>query len=628
LGSAGAAGGAGAAAGLAIATLVLPQVTSIAAPTPLLSALVTLLLALLGAGVQRWTSWNTRESAFGTAIRVTPQFVENMVPADLGVYPAKELGAYRARAEDAAIRDELGPTDARPVVPVLIVGAAGCGKSRTAYQAALEVLPTTPVFVPQDAAGLRWLIDNEPAKAIDRNLVILWLDGLDRLIDGLDPASVGGLVRAGKPAVQIIATIRADRWDDLRDGTGQSSEVARALDDVAGTWTLEEAWGELSTTVADQSVFRAVPTEPASQRKALGSRPIWGDRWFRCVGAVAAVVIGLGLFIGVSSHGRSLVEPPPVADQIASVTQGLLGVGRHLVVSERVQLHATEDPSWVVVTEDAPSSSAFYGGAVGDSGFRAPESDDLRIYDVRKGWLRLMLEFRPSGSGKAAWAWSTPSGAPAALDYNDDGTEEIIAGWEAPDAHGDTVPFVIDWQRSRYTLIAMTPRPPELGTVGFGDPNLLKDRQHLYLHKFTLRNAARGWHARTLAGFGVQAYALSQKPIVRLLTGYYSELPGAGPGGDSVLQVRANQIEHSTLTLSPCVPQDQACPAPPSEQDAFISPAKTLNNGLLAAWDERGTRWNAPVSLKAQPRRECLATTLPPSEWAQASGCGAASTLK
>jgi hypothetical protein len=115
-------------------------------------------------------------------------------------------------------------------------------------------------------------------------------------------------------------------------------------------------------------------------------------------------------------------------------------------------------------------------------------------------------------------------------------------------------------------------QPPELGTLGFRSSQLLKDRQDLYLDKATLRNAVRQAHVRMLAAYPVQAFALSQKPIIRLLTGYYAALPGGGPHGDSVLQVRANQIEHSTLTLSECAPEDQACPAPRSRMRSSHRP--------------------------------------------------------
>jgi hypothetical protein len=61
------------------------------------------------------------------------------------------------------------------------------------------------------------------------------------------------------------------------------------------------------------------------------------------------------------------------------------------------------------------------------------------------------------GHGRTARAYTTPAGAPPSLDYNDDGTQEIIAGYEAPDAHQELVPFVIEWQDSAYHLISMTP---------------------------------------------------------------------------------------------------------------------------------------------------------------------------
>ncbi len=94
-----AAGGAGAAAGLAIATLVLPQLTNIAGPTPLLTLFVTVSLALAGACVQRWVAFNNQLSALENALRVWPPLALRATkPGALGVYPVKGRGRWRISA--------------------------------------------------------------------------------------------------------------------------------------------------------------------------------------------------------------------------------------------------------------------------------------------------------------------------------------------------------------------------------------------------------------------------------------------------------------------------------------------------------------------------------------------------
>jgi hypothetical protein len=264
--------------------------------------------------------------------------------------------------------------------------------------------------------------------------------------------------------------------------------------------------------------------------------------------------------------------------------------------------------------EDEPDGTAFYAGATGTPGAAKPRSDEVRIYDVNGGWLRLKLDYRPRGGGRTARAWVTPAGAPPALDYNDDGTKEVIAGYEIPDAHEELLPFAIEWERDHYRLIPMTPDPPRLATTGFARQSIAL-RDDLYLRKLRLVNSVPGREAYTLSGYQVQGFALTRKPTVRLITGYYAQ----PPGGDQVLEMRANQIMHSDLELRPCSPEDVFCPAPAQEQDVVVPLSKTLDNGLLQAWEQSARRWAAPIRVQQRKRMECLDAS--PSSQPDLSGC-------
>ena len=103
-----------------------------------------------------------------------------------------------------------------------------------------------------------------------------------------------------------------------------------------------------------------------------------------------------------------LLTPPSITDQMDKIKREVLASagpgGGHLVVDERVQFHSTDNASWLLVVEDLPSHDQFYAGAANGARPR-PRSDELRIYDVVGGRLRLELDFRPQGVGPTAADW-------------------------------------------------------------------------------------------------------------------------------------------------------------------------------------------------------------------------------
>src|SRR5262249_2804589 len=157
---------------------------------------------------------------------------------------------------------------------------------------------------------------------------------------------------------------------------------------------------------------------------------------------------------------------------------------------------------------------------------------------------------------------------------------------------------------------------PELGTRGF-DKSSVALREDLYLRRLTLRNAIPSQTHDSLRGYQVQGFALTESPTVRLLTGYYAGVPQFG--ADQILELRANQIQHSDLQLAPCTPDSFSCPAPAREVDVAVPPSKTLDNGLLQGWERSSRGWLTPVEVRRQPRWECLQA--PDSDPPNPSGC-------
>jgi hypothetical protein len=602
-----AAGGAGAAAGLAIATLVLPQLTNIAGPTPLLTLFVTAALALAGACVQRWVAFNGQLGALENALRVwPPRQLKATRMAALGVYPVTSTGdaEYQPRPEDEKLREAL-----RTSAPVVVHGPARSGKSRALREAACKEFGEIPAIVPVGSDALLWLADHDVDAKLEAPEVYLWLDALDRYFDVLDVPTLETLTAVSSRKVRIVATVRTGPWETLLRQGGQRCEAARALCESSEVVKLEAfkpaAQHELAPADQDGAEELPPPEQPRSPVK---------DRLFQGLLAALAVTLTAGAFIGFHSDWRSMVQPPPIADQINDTIESMVAHGGHVVVNERLRLHPSEEDSWLVVVEDERDGTVFYAGATGTRGAPKPRSDEVRIYDVSGGWLRLKLDFRPRGRGRTARAWVTPAGAPPALDYNDDGTREVIAGFEIPDAHEELLPFAIDWQRDHYRLIPMTPDPPQLATDGFvGQSIVLRD--DLYLKKLALDNSISGRAADALSGYQIQGFALTRNPTVRLLTGYYAQ----PPGGDQVIEIRANQIEHSDLELRPCSPENVVCPAPAHEQDVVVPPSKTVDNGLLQAWDQSARKWATPITVQQRKRMECVNAS--PSARPDVSGC-------
>jgi hypothetical protein len=584
--------GAGAAGGLALASLVLPQLVSTVGPTALAATILAVLLALLTAAAQRWVTIYRARTAVQNALREWPPPPVGRAPLDLlGVYPppaGPDGYVPREHDEDTALRAALQNPG-----HILVHGPPGCGKSRATAEAARQVLGSLKTIVPVDSDAIASLADGTVTVDGAGTDAYLWLDGLDRFMDKLDPGSIRAFDTATDPRIRIVATIRSDQWNEMVHGCGPQTEAARAL---GGRATIVE----LLPRELPPDVPPPVPaTEPPQPPDPAPPRKLWLDPAFvALMGATAAAAAAIAI-AGVTG---GLVKPPAIDDQISSLTQQALARegpgGAHVVVSERVQFHDTDVPSWLLVVEDRPTHLDFYDAVANGLAGPAPRSDIVRIYDVVGGRLALRLSYRPQGTAKDAAAWeplATNPGVGPVLDNG--GVPQLLAGYVLPDGNSAELPLGIEWKDGAYRLLALTPQPPELDRPAVSAA-AASFRRELYEHRHDWPNAVNGGFGRLrLTGYLTQALAFAEEPQPRLLTAYYVTHPVyAQP---SNVELHVVQLLSGSLQVQPCTPANGFCPAPVTAPRLIVPANWSLAHALLVAWGTNVTRrFVPPIQVK------------------------------
>lgn len=432
-------------------------------------------------------------------------------------------------------------------------------------------------MIPLNVEGLRSLVDAGIRLTLAEPRICLWLDGLDRFTEALDPHALESLNDLA-PEVKIVATIRTEEWERLLTNTGQQSEAARTL--AVGAEVLE--LGPLDTGT-DQPAREAAGNQPSS-RPVRGLSPPWLDKWLG--GLVAGLLVTLAVAVALRGD---LVEPPPIDEQIGEIKAAAMRSGRghypRVVGDKRVRFHEGEADSWVLVVEDRTMERKK----------RQVKSDELRIYDLHEGRLRRELDFKPKDTGAKASKWQELVGSSFGADYDQDGFNEVIAGYTTDQVKGALLPFAIDW-RGAYKMIALTPKKLKLSTRGL-EPKAIKFRRDVYETRMTFTNSVGDARFRrlTLTGYRMQALARIEQPTPRVLSGYFAQLP-TGDDKPKVLELHANQLRNE-LTLTPCTPDNPYCRAPKREQDVIVPPDKSLAGGLLKAWEAVGSKWVSRVRV-------------------------------
>jgi hypothetical protein len=532
----------------------------------------------------------------------------------LGVYPLPptDAASYQARPRSEDERLAKAMTTSCCVV---VHGGPRVGKSHAAARAAGESLGDIPVIVPFDADGLRALQDNcFDARLRSRHRrVCVWLDGLDRFIGALDPRVLrrrtGGSVRqlgwaiTGRNRdIKLVATIRTEEWNRLLAGVGQEGETARMLSGLAAVVRLDRMPIAGGAPVAtEDEVATAAPAAQGEADLAVGSAPPpgarmparwpWMDGLFLGLLAGALVVVGLSFL--VFGH-RTLFQAPPISDQIATLTGNLeqqVGHG-HVVLSDRVWMHSTEQPSWMIGVQAGSTHSTARN-------VKQAHSDILQIYDVKDGWLQRELSFEPRARGANAIelqqvaANSTPAGY-----FNNGGTPEFIAGYSLSKYTPTIVPFGIEWGspdgQPGYRITALTKAVPALGVAAHATATAAL--QATYRGRVTLLNAASDPGGnRWLVGYPVGAFALAEQPSDRLLIGYFRRPYDSALTND--VELRVVQIRRLGIATQFCAPTNPYCPGPTDPERFLVPPDKSDSNALLEEWPNVKARWSRPIQV-------------------------------
>lgn len=606
----------GAVAGLAIATLVLPQLANTLKPTALGVALLTLVLGLLTLATQRFREFYRRRSELESALLAyPPELLGSADPVALGV--CAPMPGPKSKVESASSEELLDRalTGSRYLV---VKGPSGCGKSKAAADCASRVLPTVAGVVPFNAEGLGTLQAEEFALGVDHcdDGVCLWLDDLDRFLEVLDTRALNPRERSSATALarslthrdrrltRLVATIRSDRWDDTRKGSDDPSQTLRRLESMATLVTLDEAGRvvdvqpELEPTHAgatDEQVARPAPPMRSDRQPANPPRakPLWRDVLFVSL-AIATAAVGIALAILYGVDRKVLVQPPPVSDQIASITSAMqseLGHG-HVVFSERVSLHSTEEPSWIIGVQHGPVQSLHHG---------AVQSDDLRIYDVHNGWLERKLDFQPTAAGpNPPHLQQVADNSATAGVFNNNGAPEFIAGYNVLSRASPTIlPFGIDWETgvggSGYILRGLTEfrdfkeDPGPAFSLAHLDHSQAAFLESNYGRPITLRNRQLDPSNPWLRAYPVSAFALARQPSGRLLLGYLLRRYDYTRTND--LEFEVGQIRSGGVATHPCSSTNPTCSGPRRPEEIHVPPDKGDSQALEEEWPHLRSKW-------------------------------------
>ncbi|MEU6374181.1 hypothetical protein [Streptomyces sp. NPDC046909] len=173
--------------------------------------------------------------------------VGGLEPLAHGVRPTRRvpglpsLPPYVRRDADGSVRAALEQAGESGGL-VVVLGEPFAGKTRTAVEAAVEVLPDARVFAPARGADL-WALPAVLRGRSDR--LVLWLDDLDtHLGDGLELRLLAQLTGQG---VVVLATLSEGAYDEYRN-----TPRGRVLD-LAHMVELPREWSESERERAEQA---------------------------------------------------------------------------------------------------------------------------------------------------------------------------------------------------------------------------------------------------------------------------------------------------------------------------------------------------------------------------------------
>jgi hypothetical protein len=471
-------------------------------PLPLGGLIVTVVLGITWWGTLRSARLEAdeQENRLDAALAGwPPRTVEHLSPFDLGVRPSAgplPNDSYESRAED----EEVGKA-VRGARMILLVGPAGAGKTRAAYEAAHSGLAGAMVLAPLDGPALGTLVANGDRLGLaSDSKVVLWLDSLERFFEGLDIDSLdrlttwsarpGPLRQAldsarsrlklgrGSPRevprndarVKVLATIREETLESALHGDGERAYVARRL---LARMTIVNIGARPALAPAKVAPVAALGAAPVPDRPQSGERAaqLGADYWdarlrphASCVHPPprvgrASMVILIGLFVAscgllalVVHNQGGWLEPPSLLSQAKAIESTL-----------RECQTATGEPSVSGLSEGGTWTLM-----VLSSGCPAPDS--IRYYKIEHGLLK--EQFTESPDSLASWRLLClgSGGAPCRVPLSAGRAPALLGAFESS-VTGEALPLVL--YRSSdgrvHVYSPFLPRPPS-GTLDASQP--------------------------------------------------------------------------------------------------------------------------------------------------------------
>ena len=225
--------------------------------------------------------------------------VREVSPRELGVHAAirepdskGELPPYIARDFDTDLRAAVSEGRERGCF-LLLVGPSSVGKTRSAYEALLALVPDWPLTQPETAADVSAL-----ARGSFRDTVV-WLDELQRYLgpEGLSAAPVRSLRRAGAivigtlwPGEYLASVAPRQNHDDPHQDDRELLRMAQVVD-VADALTGAERRRAVALGGRDSRIRTALSVSDAGVIQALAAGPALVRWWEQSPDPYANAVI-------------------------------------------------------------------------------------------------------------------------------------------------------------------------------------------------------------------------------------------------------------------------------------------------------------------------------------------------
>ena len=377
------------------------------------TALVAALAGLAGLAAQRAIAIGQRRAEQEERERVLddalgwwpPPLAQEADPFELGAFPANG-GAYVERDADVDLRKALQDPGY-----LVVVGPAGSGKSRSAFEAVRQSVGLAKLLVPEDDESLGRLLATGQRPPRGEQGAVLWLDGLERFLGGLRLDAVDRWVDAGD--LRVVATIEDGVLDALLASTGPERHIARRLLRRASVVEIDGTRRSGETDAVRETSSAAPFGIPEPVGPARRPRP---DRWLSL--ALAGVAVAAALIV-MLHFDRGLRAPAAMDRQIARLKLDLAGCSLETFAGDEENLP-------IVATVDAGRECE--GHASGE--------DPVLVYDVRDDRLRPVFDFGPPRTGfpqDARFGCRGAAANPCWTDVTGHGDHAIIGVFRDPD---------------------------------------------------------------------------------------------------------------------------------------------------------------------------------------------------